>query len=282
MQFFEAPGDGLIESDGIGILDALRIDVGRKSDADPVHADFVADGGQHLGHEAQSAVDRSAVGIGAEVGAVAQELVDQIAVRAVDLDAVEPGDDGVARGPGVIGDDPPDVVVAGRARFDIRLLAFVRVGEIGRASGRRRHGLHPADARMDHPAHVPQLGDDAPTLAVNGLGRELPAGDLIVGPQPRRVGPAEAFAADPGRFGNDQAGAGALRIIERHQLVGHALTPGARPGQRRHDEAVRQLDRAELKGIEQSGHANQILLCSPAAHIGPSGKSSIVILVARS
>ena len=46
---------------------------------------------QHLGREAQPVVDRSAIFVGAEVGAVAQELVDQIAVGAVDLDAVEPG-----------------------------------------------------------------------------------------------------------------------------------------------------------------------------------------------
>ena len=51
-------------------------------------------------HEAQPVVDRAAIFVVAEVGAVAQELVDQIAVGAVDLDAVEPGADRVARGRG--------------------------------------------------------------------------------------------------------------------------------------------------------------------------------------
>ena len=82
----------------IGILDALRIDVRREADADTVHADRVADRLQNLGNEAQAVLDRAAIFVGPEVGAVAKELVDQIAVGAVDLDAVEAGGDGVAGG----------------------------------------------------------------------------------------------------------------------------------------------------------------------------------------
>src|SRR3546814_7664825 len=44
----------------------------------------------------------AAVAIGAEIGAVAQELVDQIAVRGVELDTVEPGGKRVSRRPRVI------------------------------------------------------------------------------------------------------------------------------------------------------------------------------------
>ena len=52
--------------------------------------------------EAQPVVDRAAIFVGAEVGAVAQELVDQIAIGAMELDAVEAGGDRVAGGAGII------------------------------------------------------------------------------------------------------------------------------------------------------------------------------------
>ena len=66
----------------------------------PVRADpdFGRHRRDHLAHEAQPVVDRPAIIVVAQIGPVAQELVDQIAIGAVDLDPVEPGADRVARG----------------------------------------------------------------------------------------------------------------------------------------------------------------------------------------
>src|SRR3546814_9019199 len=69
----------------------LRIAVGRQAHGDAVlapHAD------QRLGHLAQQTdalCDRPAIIIVAQIGAVAQELVDQIAIRGVQLDPIETG-----------------------------------------------------------------------------------------------------------------------------------------------------------------------------------------------
>ena len=65
-----------------------------------------------LEREADAVLDRAAVGVGALVGAVAQELVDQIAVGGVDFDAVEAGSLGVFGRRGIVRDDPRDLVEA--------------------------------------------------------------------------------------------------------------------------------------------------------------------------
>ena len=57
----------------------------------------------------------------AMVGGIAQELVDQIAVGAVHLDAVEAGGDRIAGGVGIIADDPLDIGLGQRARLDVGL-----------------------------------------------------------------------------------------------------------------------------------------------------------------
>ena len=133
LQFFETPGQRREQGLRVAILDTLRMHVGGKADSGPLDADGAANRLDHLGDEVQPVVDRPAISVGSVVGAVAQELVDQIAVGAVDLDAVETGPDRVAGGSGIVADDPGNV---GFARFACRLvglLGFVGMGEIGRS-----------------------------------------------------------------------------------------------------------------------------------------------------
>ena len=61
----------------------------RDADADPVGAPHGHGGFRDLEQEASAVLDRAAVLIGTLVGPVLQGLIGQIAVRAVDLDAVE-------------------------------------------------------------------------------------------------------------------------------------------------------------------------------------------------
>ena len=58
------------------------------------HAARAPDGDRRVGdleHQACTILDRSAVFIGPMIGAILQELVEQIAVGPVDLDAIEAG-----------------------------------------------------------------------------------------------------------------------------------------------------------------------------------------------
>ena len=69
----------------------MRLAVRRQADGGPLRPDHVGDRARRLDEETDAVLDRAAIGVVAKVGAVAQELVDQIAVRAVQLDTVESG-----------------------------------------------------------------------------------------------------------------------------------------------------------------------------------------------
>ena len=137
------------------------VDVGREADADAVHADCIADRFEHLAHEAQPVLDRSAIFVGAEIGAVAKELIDQIAVGAVDLDAVEPGGDRVAGGADIIADDAADVAARSRRGLRRRASCLHRCGHrSGAVVAEETIGCAAAEVRVHQPPHVPQLRDD--------------------------------------------------------------------------------------------------------------------------
>jgi hypothetical protein len=85
--------------------------------ADAVRAPHVDAGVGHFQHQARAVFDRAAVGVGALVGAVLQELVEQVAVGAVDLDAVEAGQLGVFRALAVGRDDARDFFGPARAAW---------------------------------------------------------------------------------------------------------------------------------------------------------------------
>ena len=72
--------------------------------------------------------DGAAVGVAAVVQAVAQELLEQVAVGAVRFHAVEAGGDGVTRGGAVVGHDARHLVAAQRAR---RRHGFEAAGGVG-------------------------------------------------------------------------------------------------------------------------------------------------------
>jgi hypothetical protein len=188
----------------------------------------------------------AAIFVGAKIAVVAQELVDQIAVGGMDLNAVEPGLHGVACRMPVLVKQRGNFVQAQRARLRIWLPAVVGVSLAGRGRrGRRNRRLAAEVARMHQPAHVPKLAKNAPTSRVHRLRHVAPSRDLLRQPDPRPERPAEPLPADAGSFRNDQPGGGALSIILRHKRRRNVVARVARARQRRHQDAVRCVDRAE-------------------------------------
>lgn len=96
---------------GIGHLHAHVRAEGAQADARAVGADGVDHGAGDFEREARAVLDAAAVRVGAHVADVLRELVDQVAVGRVDLDAVEARGDRVARRLRVVVDVPPDLLV---------------------------------------------------------------------------------------------------------------------------------------------------------------------------
>ena len=68
---------------------------GESLHAQPVRADLCRDSGDDLEQQPRAVLLCSAIGVGAPVGAVLEELLDQVAVGGLDFDPVESGRDGV-------------------------------------------------------------------------------------------------------------------------------------------------------------------------------------------
>jgi len=81
-------------------------------------------------------------------------------------------------------------------------------------------------AHMRDPAHVPQLQCDLAAGGVDRVGDGLPAGDLGLAVDARRVQVALAERIDLGGLGDDQAGAGTLAVVLDGQRRGHAAFDG--------------------------------------------------------
>ena len=91
----------------------------------------LAHGLEHLGAEAHAVLERAAVRVGPVIAARREELVDQVAVAAVDLDAVEAAGLRVARAAREVGDQLADL-----ARLE-RLRRLVVVRHRARRPGRQ-------------------------------------------------------------------------------------------------------------------------------------------------
>ncbi len=217
-----------------------------------------------LEREAQAVLDRAAVDVGALVRAVAQELVDQIAVGAVDLDAVE------ARALGAIARHARSRRRCRRSRaissargsevsakpLSMKVLVLAAIAE--GATGAPPSGCSEV-CEMRPTCHI--CRKMRPAASCTALGHRAPAFDLRLGEAARRPDIALALLADLRGFGDQQAGARALAVIERRERARHGVGRHcAIARQRRHRDAVRQCDFAELERRWNSGEASWLIV----------------------
>ena len=197
--------------------------------------------------------DRAAVGIGALVGLVAQELVKQIAVGRMDLDAVETGCFGIDCRAAVLLDDARDLGRFQGARCHHRYEAIIGIGLTLRLDGRRRHRqcATELDRGMRDAPDVPQLQEDFTAGRMHRIGNVLPGVHLRVAINARRKDIPLALRGNLGGFGDDQSGAGALHVVFGRQITGDVIFLGAATCERRHDDPIAQFERTELHWLEQ-------------------------------
>ena len=234
------------EADGVGVCDAPVPAEGRKAHAKTFRSDDSPDRVDDLEQEPRPLGNRSAIRIGPMVAAVAQELIDQMSVRTLDLHAIESRSHRI---PGCFRervDETRDLRrVEGTGCFR---LPWMKVGREQLSDVRDRgwrDGQRPAVVVSGQrtPAVVLQLQDDAAASGVNAFGDDSPGGDLPARVDARRRRIAVAVRADRGAFRDDQSRTGSLAVVVGHQLGGQAARCGSHAGEGRHDNAIRQVER---------------------------------------
>jgi hypothetical protein len=187
-----------------------------------------------------------AVAVGALVGALPEELIDQIAVRAMKLDAIETEAPGVSPGLGVGRDHRRDLGLGHRFRdLDRRLV------QAGR-SDRRRFRIRPV-ANSSHCADMPDLRHDPASRRVDLARHPRPPGQrrcaVKVG-HARIVGRGRVI--DHRALSDDQPDTvfGAPAVIRRDVRSRYAAGRET-SGHRRHDNAVWQSQILDRKRREQ-------------------------------
>ncbi len=105
-------------------------------------------------------------------------------------------------------------------------------------------------------ADVPDLGEDASAGLVHGGGDGLPELGLLGGPDAGDLRVADAHGRDGGALGDDEAGGGALAVVLDHDGRGEVVGGAAQARERRHDDAVGEVEGTDLQGFKQDRHAD--------------------------
>ncbi len=214
------------------VVEAVEDAQWRDPEADVLCVPGADHGVEHLERQAGAVDQRAAVLVGAVVALRGHELVQQVAVRAVDLDQVETGLAGVERGPTVVLDHAGDLLegegTGGRAVHPRRQAVLAAdAGAVAVGQRARRHGKGAVvEGLVRHPADVPELGGDPAAGVVDGVGDPPPAGYLLGAVDAGSVHVALPLGGDLGALGHDQAGSGALGVVLEHQVVGNVAGRG--------------------------------------------------------
>ncbi len=215
--------------------------VRRQADADFFLADCRNRRRGDFEPKARPVLDRPTIRVGTLVRGWANELLDEVAVGAVQLDAIEASGHGVLGCLDILADGGLDVRFRHRFRHGVGLRPLGIGVHLARCRDRRR----PKDgcARrqivgMPDSSGVHQLHENLRTLRMDRVRHPLPARYLRGGKNAGDTRIAETVRGRRGPFGDDQPRRNrALRIILNHQIVrnivGRAITR-----HRRHDKMV--------------------------------------------
>ncbi|CAB4907363.1 unannotated protein [freshwater metagenome] len=216
--------------------------------------DDLADGVEDLQREAQPVRQAPAVGVGALVGGRGQERRQQVAVRGVHLDQVEPGVDRPAGRGGEVGDRGVQVGAGGFAGHVAARAVGQRAGpdDLPVAGLQRLVDALPHELGGALAPRVPDLDADLGRRPlVHEPGHPGPGVALLVGPQPGAAQGDPGLRGHAGHLGHHQAGAAQGLAAQVHQveLTGHALLGDVHVHGRQHDP-VGQLQPADPDRLE--------------------------------
>ena len=205
--------------------------------------DDLADALQDAHDKAAAVFHGAAVFVGAFVRVGAHKLLQQVAVRAVDLHAVGAGGLRIERGLNEETDQAVDILDGHLARQD-RVAADHTVELYA-----RRHGLTAAvDRRGGFTSAVVQLDEDLGTVTVHGITDALKTRDLARIPDAELDAVAvTAVRIDRCKLRNDETAAALGTLLVKPNLLrrGAAVPVAEHRAHSRHDDAVAQLEPAD-------------------------------------
>ena len=248
------PGPGLV----IVAMHVVQAAERRDAHADMARADCRDEAVDGVEQQAQAIFRAAAIAVVTGIEFAIDELLEQIAVGAVYLHAIEAGLHGTpARGDKVAGD---------RRHFLGRQCAWCAGGDMAGHAGRRpgiglhavrtarhrryRRGACLLQRHMRVAPDMPQLGENPSAGSVHRIGHAPPCLALIVGVQPGREQIAGALPRHGDAFRDDQPGRSALAVVTFGQHIGDAVG-GARARHGRHHDAVGQVQACQVIRIEQ-------------------------------
>ena len=237
---------------------------GGKADAGAARADLFRNRIHDFQQEAGAVFDRTAILIGALVGAGFQELLDQITVGGMDFDAVKTGLKCCARAGAVVLEDKADIVDGQCTRLGgfRKGAGAVIIDDIGlRFGGDGRRGDRLAAMRLErrvgNAPYVPDLRDNLAACRMHAVGDLFPAFDRFLLVEARNIRIALTLLGNRRAFRNDQPGRCTLLVIGGVEVVGNC---SRRPvaGEGSHDDTVGECDIAGLCRFEKTCHATSL------------------------
>src|SRR5450631_843182 len=217
----------------------MKIGSGRQMHANPIRAPHRDCGVGRLQQKAGAVLDRTAIAVGALVGAVLQKLVEQVAVGAMKLYAIKAGGlrelrglpkrfhdifdfelgQGAGRDEWTFGAEQAHMAIGGNWTWTDRAPALV-------------------EDRVGNPAGMPDLHKDPATGPLDYLRYRFPSGGLLLTPNPGHTLITDRLFRDRHSLRDDKTGGGTLAIVFDHKLIGDVRFPGAQACQRRHNDAI--------------------------------------------
>src|SRR3984957_4873512 len=163
-----------------------------------------------LEQESRPVLDRAAIGVGASVGAGLDELIEQIAIGGVDLDAVEIGGPGVYGRAFILRHDVGHLFNVERARpYEGNKFAFAALvldesfALRNNGGGGDREHIVGLQGRVRNAPDVPKLIEDQSVGLMHRLGDPMPRLYLLTAVDARRPGVTLALHRNLRRFAHD-------------------------------------------------------------------------------
>src|SRR5690606_35106097 len=243
------------QSFGVGIVHVVRSAIRRKMNPYAACPPDTRACIHDLKQKAGTVLNAAAIVVLPLVSAILQELVNEIAVRRVNLYSIEPGVTCMARCVGEVLNNMRNLFGMQGAGNHIIAQGTQHTDMPTARNGTGSHGNFTVQVLgIGHPSDMPELDENFSALVMNCRSHLPPAINLGRRPYARRIGIPHPLRRHRGCLGENQPGAGALAVILPHKIIRNSSVTGAATCHGCHDDTIAQSYRPQLNGVKQACH----------------------------